>query len=188
MILSTKKHKSLRPPTIALVICCLLSFIRLQSQNSDLTDSLELSLEFENDPPTRIGTLLMLASNLENSAPEEALLYAQKAYNTAVKTDNTKESVKAMNRLAHICWSITDFKNAMEYAENAKELADKLNMPKALADAYRITGLIYIELSNYEKSSEYFFKALHLFEQLGDKEGKSQILSDIGSVNFNQYN
>ncbi len=93
-----------------------------------------------------------------------------------------------MNRLAHIYWSITDFKKAMRYAENAKELADKLNMPKALAASYRTTGLIYIELSNYEKSSEYFFKALRLFEQLNDKEGMSQVLSDIGSVNFNQYN
>lgn len=188
MTSSEKKYKLYRVYIIALAICYFSPAAFLHSQNNDLIDSLEISLEFESDPALKIKTLLALAANLENSAPEKALLYAQKAYDAAKKTGNTKEEVNAMNRLAHIYWSITDFKKAMRYAENAKELADKLNMPKALAASYRTTGLIYIELSNYEKSSEYFFKALRLFEQLNDKEGMSQVLSDIGSVNFNQYN
>ena len=67
-------------------------------------------------------------------------------------------------------------------------MAEELNLPKELALSFRITGLIYIELSNYEKSSEYFFEGLRLFEQINDKEGISKLLSDIGSVNFHQYN
>ena len=76
----------------------------------------------------------------------------------------------------------------MEFAETATEMARELGMQKELGLSLRIKGLIYIELSDFEKSSELFFNSLRIFEQIKDEEGICKLLSDIGSVNFYQYN
>ncbi len=83
MTSSEKKYKLYRVYIIALAICYFSPAAFLHSQNNDLIDSLEISLEFESDPALKIKTLLALAANLENSAPEKALLYAQKAYDAS---------------------------------------------------------------------------------------------------------
>jgi len=151
-------------------------------------DSLKLILEISDNTGEKISVLLELASELKNSKPQKALLYAGKARELAMKNGDDAKTVQSYIALAQIFWNISDFKKAMKYAEKAKTKASDLDMDKELALSLRIMGMIYAELSNYDKSSECFFEALKIFETLEDKEGISQLLGDIGSVNYSQEN
>jgi len=166
--------------------CLLLHFLNAQSLQK--SDSLKLSLKITDNPKEKTEILLLLADELKNSKPDEALSFAQKAYRLSEETENQKGKLNSMISLAHIYRGVTDLKTAMDYAEKAKELAEELCLQKELALSFRITGLIYTDLSNYEKSSEYAFEGLRIFEQINDKEGISKLLSDIGAINFHQNN
>lgn len=166
--------------------CIIMQF--LNAQNLQKADSLELLLTSAKTSNQKIGILLNLASEFQNNKPHKALSYAKDAYNLSASENYKNGILKSIIKKAYIYWSITEFKKAIEFAELANELAKELELPKELALSQRITGLIYIELNNYDKSSEYFFEALKLFEQIGDKGGISKLLSDIGTLYFYQYN
>jgi len=48
--------------------------------------------------------------------------------------------------------------------------------------------MIYIDLNNYQKSSECFFKCLKIYENIKDPEGIEETLGDIGNLYFYQGN
>ncbi len=166
-----------------------LFFVQLSfSQEITKIDSLKLTLEVSDDATEKVDVLLELSSELKNSEPQKAMLYAQKALDLSEKYHDDHGIVNAYIRLAQINWNVSDFKKAMEYAEKAQKRATELNMKKELALSLRSMGMIYAELSNYDKSSGCFFKGLKIFEKIGDKEGVSKLLSDIGSINYSQEN
>jgi len=160
----------------------------LLSQGITRIDSLKLTLEVSDNITEKTVILLELSSELKNSNPQKALLYAKKALELARKIDDNSKIVNSYIALAQIFWNISDFKKAMIYAEKAKTNASNSGMDRELALSLRIMGMIYAELSNYDKSSECFFKGLKIFEKLNDKQGISKMLGDIGSVNYSQEN
>lgn len=170
------------------VIFLCLSLLSLSGQTFRKADSLEIALTLVRNTEDKIDILLELADEYRNNNPEKALEHARNAYKISEETDDPKRLVQAMIQLARINWAVTDFKTAMEWASKAKEEAGILHLPEEKALALRVIGLIYIELSNYEKSSEYFFNSLKIFEQTDNKQGVLKLLSDIGSVNFHQNN
>ena len=166
--------------------CLFLTVVSGQSFRK--TDSLEIALTLVKNTEDKIDILLQLADEYSNNDPEKALEHARNAYKISEETDDPERLVHAMIQLAKINWAITDFNRAMEWASKAKDEARTLQLPEQQALALRVIGLIYIELSNYEKSSEYFFNSLKIFESIDDKKGILKLLSDIGSVNFHQNN
>jgi len=78
----------------------------------------------------------------------------------------------------------------MEYAQQAKELSEDLNMELELANSLSLIGTIYTELGDYDNSSQYFFRSLKLFEKAKDELGISHSLGCIGNdfYNHQDYN
>lgn len=160
----------------------------LFAQNMQKVDSLELSLTYATTDIDKTHTLLALSVELQNSDPNKALGFAQKALSLSQEQELENSEVKAMIIMAEIYWGMTNLNLAMEYAVKAEKWAEKEDMLRELALSQRLIGLIYVDLGNYNKASEYFFDALKLFEEINDKEGTSRALSSIGYVYFDQKN
>ncbi len=172
---------------LLIVVSCLLLQL-LNAQDFQKIDSLELSLEFAENPKDKVDVLLKLSCEFNNIDPNKALNYSQEAYSISEEIDYEKGILNSMINMARNYWSLTDYKMAMEFAEKAKELAKELNSVKELSLSLYIIGIIYIELDDYDKSAECFFECLKLYEQINDKEGIGRIFSGIGSVNFKLKN
>lgn len=73
---------------------------------------------------------------------------------------------------------------AMRYAIQAKELAEKSNFKKGLAKAYKNIGLAFYFQSKYVETLENFEKSRSIYDSIGDKQGITILLNNIGSVYY----
>lgn len=111
-----------------------------------------------------------------------------------LKTNITdKQRVKTYNDLAEY---IVDEKTWMSYNRKSMDLArKKLKSAKgktrrfyllAVADAYNNYGYYYDNHDDKENALKYYFKALNLFKEQGDMEGKGGVMNNIGVMLSNQ--
>ena len=96
--------------------------------------------------------------------------------------------LKALLDLSEISCSLNHFKEAMDFALQAEAVAEKHHHFDKLARSYQMIGLIYSDLTDFQKSSSYYFKSLKLYEKIDNPLGKARALSKIGSVFFDQKN
>jgi adenylate cyclase len=75
---------------------------------------------------------------------------------------------------------------AIEYAQQAKQLAEQLNFQKGLAYAYKNIGIGYYWQGNYVEAIHSYQKSLAVFDSLGDKVGIANIQSNIGAIYANE--
>ncbi len=98
-----------------------------------------------------------------------------------------RDSVK-MQLLSDIAWEIKakESTKALEYVNEALEIANELNLTKGKADITHEKGMVYWYRGDYEQASKFFFEALAQREQLGDKLGLARSYNNIGNVFFHQ--
>ena len=149
------------------------------------TDSLKSVLNKSKNSDQKIDILLAL-TEADHSTHGESLVYAKEAYNLAVKNDNDLGKLKALSVQSLIYYGLSDVKNAMETALEAKGLAEKLNRQKELSILLDGLGLCYYDLGDKKKCAEYYFSSLKISEQLDNKEQISRTLSRIGVLYMDQ--
>lgn len=98
-----------------------------------------------------------------------------------------RDSVK-MQLLSDIAWEIKarESTKALEYVNEALEIANELNLTKGKADITHEKGMVYWYQGDYEQASKFFFEALAQREELGDKLGLARSYNNIGNVFFHQ--
>jgi signal transduction histidine kinase/Flp pilus assembly protein TadD len=94
------------------------------------------------------------------------------------KADTAK--VIVLNSLSKQYKNISDFEKAMQYAEPALALAEKLNYKKGKADVYNSIGRRYLSIGNFQKAMKNFFAALKISEEIGYKKGVAHSYNNIG--------
>ncbi len=103
---------------------------------------------------------------------------------------HTKEDtirVNLLNETAYRFYSI-NIDKLLKYAEEAGELADKLNFTKGKAESLHRIGIFHFNKSNYPEAIECFQKSSKIWEELGDKKGISYCLINLGSIHSIQGN
>lgn len=75
---------------------------------------------------------------------------------------------------------------AINLARKAYDLARSNGFVKGEALALKAVGIAYFNQGNYVEATDYWTRAMRLFNQAGDKVGVANMLSNIGSVYFNQ--
>jgi tetratricopeptide (TPR) repeat protein len=153
-------------------------FVNAKEANSH--DSLEYFLSTSSGLEKKVDLIIDFLDKPENQYLENAPDYALRAYKISQQAEYAVGKINAMIKLGYYSFRSSDYKSAMEYAQNAREMAEDLNLQKELAFALRLIGTIYNEFGDYNNSSGYFFKSLRIFEKIGSKEGISQALGDIG--------
>jgi len=102
------------------------------------------------------------------------------------KADTTK-----VNNLRSICkeyWKISDYENAMRYAESALLLAKALDYKKGIAKSYTTVGYTYEIQINYPEAMENYFSALNTYKEIGDKKGIAWCYHSFGYIYREQGN
>jgi len=75
---------------------------------------------------------------------------------------------------------------AINYAMQARDLAEEIKFKKGIAYAYKNIGIGYYMQAKYLESLANYDKALAIFDSLDDKVGVANILSNEASLYFNQ--
>ncbi|HEU5364232.1 MAG TPA: tetratricopeptide repeat protein, partial [Hanamia sp.] len=102
---------------------------------------------------------------------------------SVVKEDSLK--VNSLLALSREFFSISPAE-AINYATEARDLAEKKHFKKAMAYAYKNIGIGYYMQAKYLESLGNYDKALAIFDSLDDKVGVANILSNEASLYFNQ--
>jgi tetratricopeptide (TPR) repeat protein len=108
-----------------------------------------------------------------------AFCFSGYAQNDSLKIDSLKKvllpqkedtnKVNKLNDLSLVLWKGYDFSASMQNAKNSLTLADKLNFKKGKAGALLNIGKAYQSQYNYLEALKYFFEALKINQELGDK-------------------
>lgn len=96
------------------------------------------------------------------------------------KEDTNK--VKTLEELGWELYATGDYNKSIMYGAQSKTLAEKLNYPKGVSNAYNIIGNSYYNLGNYPLAVEGYFKALSIQEKTGDKRGISNSYNNLGNI------
>ncbi|HET7115355.1 MAG TPA: adenylate/guanylate cyclase domain-containing protein [Hanamia sp.] len=102
---------------------------------------------------------------------------------SGAKEDSSK--VNSLLSLSREFFSISP-QEAINYAIEAKELAEKIDYKKGIAYSYKNIGIVYYMQANYVESLGNYDKSLAMFDSLNDKVGVANILSNEASVYYNQ--
>ncbi len=144
--------------------------------------------DFENEKNLRKKVDLML-----QFAEENKYLDVELAMQTALKAEKIADSLnyvpgllKSKRIIAGLFWAIDDYKQSLNYATSALQLAEETKDTEEKANILRTIGIVLYNLSEYNKSAEYLFQSLELYEKLGDEEGISKVYNSIGNVYGNQ--
>ena len=98
----------------------------------------------------------------------------------------TKEDSLKVNTLIELGTNFLseDFNEALKYGNTARLLAEKINYRKGQGFALKLLGLAYAYQSNYLEADIQFKASLAVFESINFKDGISNILNNLGSLNF----
>ena len=80
----------------------------------------------------------------------------------------------------------TDLEEARSKATEAKELAEKIGYKSGLAKAYKAIGMSHYNQNNWVETLVNWKLSLETFRSINDLAGVSNILNNLGAVNFNQ--
>ncbi|HMP99194.1 MAG TPA: tetratricopeptide repeat protein [Cyclobacteriaceae bacterium] len=94
---------------------------------------------------------------------------------------NGPEKVKYLNDLFREEININP-KKAIDYAREAKELAEKINDDTGLAAALNNIGVAYRNQGAVDKALEYYLQALSIVDRLQDKAGVASTKNNIATI------
>ena len=78
----------------------------------------------------------------------------------------------------------TDLEEARSKATEAKELAEKIGYKSGLAKAYKAIGMSHYNQNNWVETLVNWKLSLETFRSINDLAGVSNILNNLGAVNF----
>lgn len=93
------------------------------------------------------------------------------------------ERINSLNKLSSSL-SFIDYDSSMNYAEEAKDLAIKLNYDIGIADAFRSYGHIYEFKGNYPEALENYFETLSIYKKNNDHHNMMWLYYEIGRMHF----
>ena len=98
-----------------------------------------------------------------------------------LSSDDDTLKVNTLNVLADHLYKPEPSK-AIEYGNEARDLAEELNFEKGLADALKNIGLGYFMQGNYVEASINWEQSLKLFESQQNETAAANLLSNLGSA------
>lgn len=151
-------------------------------------DSLERALRLNKTPSEKVSTLLALSQGLSSTDVPRALDYSLKAYKISEESGNETGKLETMLGLIWLYYTEADYAQTLSFATKSKELAVKLGMKREVALALDALGVIYDDFGDKDKSSEYYFRSLKIYEEVKDFRGMAQSSSRIGILYYKQKN
>jgi tetratricopeptide (TPR) repeat protein len=102
------------------------------------------------------------------------------------KEDTIK--VNTLNLLGKELTASADYKKAMDYYNQGKQLAEKLVYKKGIAISYNNIGIIYMNQGNYPEALKNQVASLKIKEEIKDKRAIAGSYNNIGNIYMKQGN
>ncbi len=101
---------------------------------------------------------------------------------------NAKPDTNKVKALSDLCFEyrLVSADSALMFGEMALELANVLNYPKGVAQAYNDLGIIYMDKANYRKATNLLNEAMKLRQQLNDLPGQASLYNKFGIIDQKQ--
>lgn len=112
---------------------------------------------------------------------------ADSLLNALNKEEEDTSKVNTLNELFKF-YQTTDPEKSFEYADEAYNLAEKLNFKRGMGSSLNNIGLYYFNMDSSSKALLYFSKANDIFTQIDYNRGKAISLANIGNIFFIQDN
>lgn len=107
---------------------------------------------------------------------------------TVLQTAKDTSEVIALNGLSKQSSNISSFDKALEYANKAKEKAEKLGYKKGIANAIINIGVVFWNRAEFEIALSHFAQALKITQQINNKKGTAICFNNIGLVYWSKGN
>jgi signal transduction histidine kinase/tetratricopeptide (TPR) repeat protein len=177
-------------------ICVVYGF----SQNHHELDSLKNTISQQSHDTLKIKVLIEIADCYSRNNYDSSLLYFRIAVdlNEAVMNSNSlneADRLKVLHKKSSILRKIGvqyrrkgEYEVAIDYANQALEIAQKINADKLIAKTYNNIGVVYYMRGDYQKAIESYQKALKINETNGDKLGQLRLYGNIGVIHYREKN
>ncbi|EAZ82010.1 tetratricopeptide repeat protein [Algoriphagus machipongonensis] len=98
----------------------------------------------------------------------------------------SKDDSSKVNRYVELGIELlgSDLTEALQYFDEAIQLATEANYIKGLADSHNALGRAYAQQGNFQESILTFQEALKFYQEIQDKTGEANILSNLGSIYY----
>ncbi len=136
------------------------------SQNPARIDSLEHQLANERQDTNRVAIMLKLYRTfLDNSKPDSAQAFAEKALALATKIHYPKGEFEALENLINRHKNKGDTPIALSYGHRALDIAEEVDDPAMKGKIYETFGVTYmLNLKDYPKAKNYLKKSIQEYE------------------------
>ncbi|MGB3946999.1 MAG: tetratricopeptide repeat protein [Bacteroidia bacterium] len=104
-----------------------------------------------------------------------------------IELSTTKDTskVNTLNSLSKHYSSIAKFDLALKYANEAKQLAEKITYNRGLGNAITNIGVVYWNKADFETALIHFNESLKIHKQIKNKKGTAICYNNIGLVYWN---
>ncbi len=127
-------------------------------------------------------TLISGSDIFSQSSKTDSLLQVLKT----AKQDTNK--VKSLDALSWELQNKGEYEKAMQYANDALSLSEKISFKKGIADSYNSIGIIYTRQGNYRDALKNHFASLKIRAEVGYKKGIAASYNNIGIIYYKQGN
>lgn len=95
-----------------------------------------------------------------------------------------RSDTNKVKQLSDLCWEYR-FKSAdsaLIFGKEALQLANQINYPKGIAQAYNDIAIIYIDKANFRSAVNYLNEAMKIREELNDSIGMAALHNKLGII------
>lgn len=132
---------------------------------------LEKQLRQTSDPARKIELLDKLAEAAFSTDLEQARTYAMEALRVAEDNGANKSLRATANLIAGRAYAeLTRYDSAGLFLDRAWADLETLNRPEQVAEVYHWKGFMATNSREFRDATEHYFKAIELWEQLGDRK------------------
>lgn len=153
---------------------------------SQVNDSLLYQLKQIPNDTERVNQIYQAGFGVRNSDPDMAYQYALACKAEALKAKSPVHLAKSYNLLGILHYKKGDYKNALQFQEQAFELNASVNNNYGIAINQTNLGNIYSELRLYSRAESCYLSALQAYNNLNNTLHITKTLINIGVLKYEQ--
>ena len=160
--------------------------ITLYADIKHAAELIERGLQAVPDTDVRTAVLLnwLAQISMQQSKPQEAKRYAEKAYQLATRNDDLHEIGMSFMHLGGVAWYANEIDQAQRYYEQCLEVFMQLNHQPYIARSYRYLGMMHKLKDEVQTSVFYNEKAVAIVESLNDQASLMAVLLSQADMSF----
>jgi tetratricopeptide (TPR) repeat protein len=115
---------------------------------------------------------------------DRAVVLADHGLTLVGDTDRNRPAL--LNLLSKVKWQMNDYPSALQWAEQAQQIAERIGDQKIRADSLRIQGQVLSDKGDNTLAIDYFQQSMAIYHELGDRVGIADNLLTLGIAAHNE--